>query len=127
MNGCDIICFDDILLKMKEFQEPKKSIKTEVVTIFKLLLVFPQPQPANAAVFSAVVCRKYGCVRRLLQPAQQGKILFSGSEVKTWLRKTMSQERFSNLILLNTHKDRTDKLCYAEVENEFADRNDNRK
>ena len=39
----------------------------------------------------------------------------------------MSQERFSNLTLLNTHKDRTDKLFLDNVENEFADRNDNRK
>ena len=39
----------------------------------------------------------------------------------------MSQERFSNLTLLNTHKDRTDKLFLDNVENKFADRNDNRK
>ena len=39
----------------------------------------------------------------------------------------MSQERFGNLTLLNTHKDRTDKLFLDNVENEFADRNDNRK
>ena len=43
MNGCDIACFDDILDKMKELQEPQKSMINEVVMIFKLLQVLLQP------------------------------------------------------------------------------------
>lgn len=71
MNGCDITCFNDILDKMKELQEPQKSTINEVVMIFKLLQVLLRPYLVNADVFPADVCRKYGCVRRLLQPAAQ--------------------------------------------------------
>ena len=39
-----------------------------------------------------------------------------------------TQTRFSNLsILMNTHKQRTDKLCLVAVANEFVALNDNRK
>ena len=40
-----------------------------------------------------------------------------------------TQTRFSNLtnIILNTHKQRTDKLCLVAVANEFVALNDNRK
>ena len=37
------------------------------------------------------------------------------------------QTRFSNLTILNTHKQRTDKLCLVAVTNEFVAPNDNRK
>ena len=40
---------------------------------------------------------------------------------------TMTQTRFSNLTILNTHKQRTDKLCLIDVANEFAALNENRK
>ena len=38
-----------------------------------------------------------------------------------------TQTRFSNLTILNTHKQRTDKLCLVAVANEFVAFNDNRK
>ena len=38
--------------------------------------------------------------------------------------KEKTQERFSNLTVVNTHKDRTYKLCFADVTSEFVDRND---
>ena len=38
-----------------------------------------------------------------------------------------TQTRFSNLTILNTHKQRTDKLCLVAVANEFVALNDNRK
>ena len=38
-----------------------------------------------------------------------------------------TQIRFSNLTILNTHKQRTDKLCLVSVANEFVALNDNRK
>ena len=74
----------------------------EIVTICKLLLVNPATSATRERSFSAA--------RRL----------------KTWLRSTMSQDRFSNLTVLNMHKERTDKLCLADVANEFVSRNDNR-
>ena len=38
-----------------------------------------------------------------------------------------TQTRFSNLTVLNTHKQRTDKLCLVAVANEFVALNDNRR
>ena len=38
-----------------------------------------------------------------------------------------TQTRFSNLTILNTRKQRTDKLCLVAVANEFVALNDNRK
>ena len=39
----------------------------------------------------------------------------------------IARTRFSNLTILNTHKQRTDKLCLVAVANEFVALNDNRK
>ena len=39
----------------------------------------------------------------------------------------MTQTRFSNLTILNTHKQRTDKLCHIDVANEFTALNENQK
>ena len=38
-----------------------------------------------------------------------------------------SQTRFSNLTILNTHKQRTDNLCLIDIANEFTALNDNRR
>ena len=38
-----------------------------------------------------------------------------------------TQTRFSNLTILNTHKQRTDKLCLVAIANEFVALHDNRK
>ena len=46
---------------------------------------------------------------------------------KIWLRSTMTQERFSNLTILNSHKERTERLSLVDIANKFAARNDNRK
>ena len=78
---------------------------TEIITLCKLLLVHPATSAAGERSFSSA--------RRL----------------KTWLRSTMTQTslRCSNLTILNTHKQRTDKLCLVDVANEFAALNENRK
>ena len=36
-------------------------------------------------------------------------------------------ERFSNLTILNTHKQKTDNLCLIDIANEFTALNDNRR
>ena len=46
--------------------------------------------------------------------------------VKTWLRANMTQERFTNVALLHTHNERTDKIRLLDVANEFVQRNENR-
>ena len=75
----------------------------EVISICKLLLVNPATSASGETSFSTT--------RRL----------------KKWLRSTMTQERFSNLTILNSHKERKERLSLVDIANEFADRNDKRK
>ena len=103
MKDGEFTCFDDILAKIKQLSEAEKCMITEIITLCKLLLVNPATSAAGERSFSSA--------RRL----------------KTWLRSTMTQTRFSNLTILNTHKQRTDKLCLIDVANEFAALNENRK
>ena len=99
----ELNCFDDTLVYIKKLPEPEKSMINEIVTICKFLLVNPATSEADERSFSAV--------RRL----------------KTWLRSTMTQDRFSNLTVLNNHKQRTNKLCLLDMANEFVGRKENRK
>ena len=39
----------------------------------------------------------------------------------------MTQERFSNQTILNSHKEKTDRLSLLDIANEFTDRKRNRK
>ena len=103
MKDGEFTCFDDILAKIKQLSEAEKCMITEIITLCKLLLVNPATSAAGERSFSSA--------RRL----------------KTWLRSTMTQTRFSNLTILNTHKQRTDKLCLIDAANEFAALNENQK
>ena len=102
MKDGEFTCFDDILAKIKQLSEAEKCMITEIMTLCKLLV-----NPATNAAGE----RSFSSARRL----------------KTWLRSTMTQTRFSNLTILNTDKQRTDKLCLIDVANEFAALNENRK
>ena len=99
----DYFCFDDIIVKIKELPNPEREITKEVITFCKLILVNPATSTAGERSFSTA--------RRL----------------KTWLRSRMNQERFSNLAVLNIHKERTERLFTIDMANEFTDRNTNRK
>ena len=99
MKDGEFTCFDDILAKIKQLSEAEKCMITEIITLCKLL------------ASSAAGERSFTSARRL----------------KTWLRSTMTQTRFSNLTILNTHKQRTDKLCLIDVANEFSALNENLK
>ena len=99
----EFTCLDDILPRIKKLSETEKGMISEIITICKLLLVNPATSEAGE--------RSFSFARRL----------------KTWLRSTMTQTRFRNLTILNTHKQRTDKLCLIDVANEFAALNENRK
>ncbi|KAK2550816.1 Zinc finger MYM-type protein 1 [Acropora cervicornis] len=103
MKEGEFTCLDDIQAKMKTFSEAEKSMISEIITICNLLLVNPATSAAGERSFSSA--------RRL----------------KTWLRSTMTQTRFSNLAILNTHKQRTDNLCLIDIANEFTALNDNRR
>ena len=67
----EFTCFDDTLFKIKELPEPEKSIN-QIITICKFL-VNPAISVAGERSFSAAW------------------------QLKTWLRSTMMQARFSNL------------------------------
>ena len=103
MKEGEFTCLDDIQAKMKTFSEAEKSMISEIITICNLPLVNPATSAAGERSFSSA--------RRL----------------KTWLRSTMTQTRFSNLTILNTHKQRTDNLCLIDIANEFTALNDNRR
>lgn len=47
--------------------------------------------------------------------------------LKNYLRSTMTQKRLNNLVLLHTHKDRTDNLDLCAVSCDFASANDHRR
>ena len=96
-------CFDDIIVKIKELPNPEREMIKEVITLCKLILVNPATSAAGERSFSTA--------RRL----------------KTWLRSRMNQERFSNLTVLNIHKERMERLSIIDIANEFTDRNTNRK
>ena len=46
--------------------------------------------------------------------------------VKTWLRTTMSQEWLKHLMLLSTHKEKTDELDLIKVAHDFCEGNRDR-
>ena len=96
-------CFDDIFCEVKKLSSAERSLVSEVVTLCKLLAVNPATSASSERLFSAA--------RR----------------VKTWLRSSMTQQRFSNLTLLNCHKQETEKLNVIDIANTFVRRSDNRK
>ena len=77
---------------------PEREMIKEVITLCKLILVNPTTSAAGERSFSTA--------RRL----------------KTWPRSRMNQERFSNLTVLNIHKERTDRLSTIGIASEFTDR-----
>ena len=97
--------FNPAAIMNKEVHMVHGNINTikEVITSCKLILV----NPATSATGE----RSFSTARRL----------------KTWLRSRMNQERFSNLTVLNIHKERTGRLSTIDIANEFTDGNTNRK
>ena len=59
--------------------------------------------------------------------AASGERSFSGQRrVKTYLRSTMSEARYSNLMVLHVNKDRTDKLNLQVIAKDFVQKNERR-
>ena len=99
----DFLCFDDIIVKIKQLPKPERKMINKVISACKLLLV-------NLAT------------------SVSGERWFSTAQrLKTWVRSTMTQERFSNLTILNGHKERTERLSFVDIASEFSERNNNRK
>ena len=74
----DFLCFDDIVVKIKELPTPERKMINEVISVCKLLLVNPATSASGERTF------------------------FTARRLKTWLCSTMTQERFSNLTILRT-------------------------
>ncbi len=103
----EIPCFDDILSAVAcvavgddKGSRTRKKLVQEVQTICTPLAVVPATRAAGECSFSSA--------RRL----------------KTWLSSRMGDERFSDLAVVNGHKQC---VCIADVAHEFVYRNENRK
>ena len=48
----DFLCFDDIILKIKELLTPERNMISEIITICKLILVNPATSAAGERSFS---------------------------------------------------------------------------
>ena len=46
--------------------------------------------------------------------------------IKNYLRNTMAQKRYNNLLMLNIHKERIDSVDLKEIAEAFAEKNDRR-
>ena len=87
----DFLCLDDIIVKIKALLAPERKMINEVITVCKLILVDLATSAAGERSFS------------------------TAWRLKTWLPLTMTQEpgsrtneeRFSNLTILNSHKETT--------------------
>ena len=54
--------------------------------------------------------------------ASGGRSFSTDGRLKTCFRSAMRQERFSNLTILNSDKERTDRIFLVDIANEFSDR-----
>ena len=86
----DSICIRDITNHMKELGS-KTIMFSDVIILLKILMAAPAT--------NAISERSASQLRR----------------VKTWLRTTMSQERLNYLMLLSTHKEKTDELTLSKL------------
>ena len=80
-----------------------KSFLSEVDCLLRIYLTIPMT--------SATAERTFSTVRRL----------------KSYLRSTMSQKRLNHVVLLHTHKERTDALDLLTIAKEFVSANDRRR
>ena len=79
------------------------ELLSEISIVLMLILVLPATDAGSERVFSVL--------RR----------------IKTYLRSTMSQSRLNHVMLMNIHKEETEKMSLAAVANEFAAKYDKRR
>ena len=103
ISNCRVGCFKDVYNKIKTCPESEKELIPNIMHVIKLLLINPATSCSPERSFSTA--------RRL----------------KSWLRSTMTSQRFNALALLNVHKECTDQLGLMEVGNEFINQNEQRR
>ena len=97
MSNCRVGCFKDVYNKIKSCPESEIELIPNITCIIKLLLMNPATSCSPERSFSAA------------------------RKLKSWLRSTMTSQRFNGLALLNVHKKCTYQLDLMEVGNEFID------
>ena len=93
MKDGEFTCLDNILAKIKQLSEAKKCMIGEITTLCKLLFVNPAISAAGERSF------------------------FSVGRLKTWLRSTMTQTRFSNLTMSLQLSMKIEKITLAPLKN----------
>ena len=88
---------------LKSLTCEQRELISEVVKLYKLLLVLPATNATSERTFSAL-CR-----------------------IKTYLHSTMGQPRLNHLMVLHYHQDHTDNLDLGAVYSEYVSRNEVRK
>ena len=101
LEGYEILCFVDIHERGKGFTSAQLDAIGEVIKIIHLILI----NPATSAPGE----RSFSMARR----------------IKTWLRSTMTPQRFNNLSILHEYKDRCRQLNLIDIANTFVS-NENR-
>ena len=99
----DRVFFYDILSAIQSLNVAERQFIDLVVTLCKLIHVNPATSASGERSFS------------------------TARRVKTWLRSQMTQARFTQLSILNTHKEKLDKISLLSVTNAFVSLNENRK
>jgi len=90
------ISITELIAKFQSLDPARKVLLSEVLKVFKILLVMPATNAVSERSFSAL------------------------KRVKTYLRATTTDNRFNNLIVLHIHKHFTDNLDMVAVANEFC-------
>ncbi|XP_065191909.1 zinc finger MYM-type protein 1-like [Sycon ciliatum] len=97
LTSDDDVTFKSVLKFLRGYSTSQRQLLSEVVKLVRLILVSPATNAMSVRSFSAM--------RR----------------IKTYLRSTMGQSRLNSVMLLHTHKDRTDALSVVELGNAFVD------
>ena len=103
MSNCRVGCFKDVYNKIKICPESEKELIPSIMCIIKLLLINPATSCSPERPFS------------------------TARKLKSWLRSTMTSQRFNELALLNVHKKCTYQLDLMEVGNVFIDQYEQRR
>ena len=101
-TGVRLRCFKDILTKFKGLKPKERHFIDNVIVVCKLIHVNPATSTTGEWSFS------------------------TARRIKTWLRSRMLQARLNHLAILNTHKERLDKLCLVSSVNSFVSPNESR-
>ena len=87
----------DIILIVQDMSPSQKVLFKEVIKLITLILVLPATNAVSERSFSAM------------------------RHTKSYLRTTMTQQRFNSIMLLHINKDYTDKIDLNVLCNEFRD------